>query len=58
MNQPEQHYTGFQTRDDPRKGLYPGLHQFKAFCSCGWIGQWMDRKSDAEEDANEHVRLT
>ena len=30
---------------------------FTAYCDCGWVGREMERRRDAEEDADEHVRL-
>lgn len=29
-----------------------------ARCSCGWVGRDMERRRDAEDDGDEHVRLT
>jgi len=30
---------------------------FAAKCDCGWEGRAMDTKRDADDDADEHVRM-
>jgi hypothetical protein len=34
-----------------------GAHKHVARCDCGWQGRAMDTKRDADDDADEHVRM-
>lgn len=54
----ELHYTDIMRKKVPiEPKLAPRGSLFAARCSCGWEGQWQDYNG-AQEDANEHVRLT
>lgn len=40
-----------------RRGDY-GRSEFWVTCDCGYVSRSMSRSRDAEDDADEHVRLT
>jgi hypothetical protein len=48
------HDVEIQRRADPRKGLFPGLSQYRAVCSCGWETHWRNYESQAETEATAH----
>jgi hypothetical protein len=54
--EPYQHRTDIVSGIVPSK--YPQARYFRAICSCGWMGVKMEKRKDAEYDADEHVRLT
>jgi hypothetical protein len=50
----EQHYTDVLTGVNSAK--YPKDTYYRAVCkTCGWMGVKMQKRSEAENDADEHV---
>lgn len=52
------HKVNIEVRDDPRKGLYPNLKQYRASCNnCKWKSNWVNFEIFADvAGANHHVR--
>jgi hypothetical protein len=55
MSTPHQHHAEVTKVVPVFAGTRPDW--FVAKCDCGWRGQSQDVKRDADEDADEHVRL-